>query len=369
MAQLLKNLVTSEQSASTASRLLHATCETNAVVRDRIDTTLSEFSACDARLSQAINSAFLTKHDFDRALFVRIGFQSARGDWRLAVDALLSSELLYASVVILDDIVDSGEQRHGAPCLYQRLGVGPSIYIAELYRSLAVSTLLHACATLGLSAAAQTCLLERWELATRDVNTGQFLDVLPRTRHPEQITDDDYLALIEKTTGADIANCLATGATLAFADEGMIESLGVVGNLLGKAMQVRDDLLDYCVDHTAIDKSPGLDLINGRLRLPLIRACRSSAEARRLAVEVTGRNRESSVLADLRDAVLESDGLSHARTVLASLLRQVDEVLDNLPDSQSRQMLQDINSCLWVPTPPPFGQNSRIQASLEGVSP
>lgn len=348
VAQLLRALVTSDIDEAIVDRLERATCETNEVVRNRIDSVFDALSVSDARLRRVLHGAFSTKHDFDRALFVRLGFESVRGNWTTTDDAMISSELLYASVVILDDIVDHGEQRHGAPCLYKELGVAPSIYVAEVYRSLAMSALLRACTKVGLSGQQQARLLERWEHATREVNTGQFMDVRPKTSRPEQVADDEYLSLIRQTTGADIACCLVTGAMLTATNEPTIDTLDSLGNLLGTAMQVRDDILDYCVDPSSIDKSSGLDLVNGRLRLPLIHACRVSSEVRRLVGEARG-HRDPAVCEALRDAVLDTGGLARAGEVLSSLQAQVSTVLVDLPGGSSQQLLHDVNACLSAP--------------------
>jgi len=111
--------------------------EVNEVVARALPAALDDPLLKDSMLRSAINDAIYTKRDFDRAFFVRLGCECAAHNWATISPALLAAEFNYAADMILDDIVDAGQFRHGKACLHRRLGVEYALYVAEILRSMA----------------------------------------------------------------------------------------------------------------------------------------------------------------------------------------------------------------------------------------
>ncbi len=275
--------------------------ETNTLVRVALTRAVEAAPIRSKNLHAALTSALCTKQDLDRAWFVRLGYECFSTDWQRSLRAMTSSEISYASVVILDDIVDRGQSRHGSPCLYRSIGIDAAIYASEILRSLAGRELISACADCALDTAHTRLVLDSYETAFCDLNHGQFLDVTLSGSNPDSVTDADYLKLVELTTGRDIANCLCTGARLAGADSRQVRLMRQVGCSVGVLMQIRDDLLDYAPSGEQINKVPGRDLAMQRPKLPFLVACRLGVIRR----QDIGENLDAQDLEHLRACVLD----------------------------------------------------------------
>lgn len=92
------------------------------------------------------------------------------------------------------------------------------------------------------------------------------------------MTEDEYLSIIEKKTAVLIAASCATGAILGGAPKENIEALSQFGLKAGMAFQITDDILDYTAKGKDFGKSLGKDLEEGKITLPLIFALRQGTE-------------------------------------------------------------------------------------------
>ncbi len=101
------------------------------------------------------------------------------------------------------------------------------------------------------------------------------------------MTEDEYLSIIEKKTAVLIAASCATGAILGGAPKEKIEALSQFGLKAGMAFQITDDILDYTAKGKDFGKSLGKDLEEGKITLPLIFAItRSTAEEKNKIMEI-----------------------------------------------------------------------------------
>jgi octaprenyl-diphosphate synthase len=92
------------------------------------------------------------------------------------------------------------------------------------------------------------------------------------------ITENEYLSIIEKKTAVLISASCAAGAILGDAPREKIDALKRFGRNLGMAFQITDDVLDYMAKGEEFGKSIGKDLEEGKITLPLIFAIRDSPE-------------------------------------------------------------------------------------------
>ena len=91
--------------------------------------------------------------------------------------------------------------------------------------------------------------------------------------------------MVSDKTASLISASARLGPIFAGADQCVIDSMGRYGELLGKAFQIADDILDFTGDATTMGKPVGHDLSEGKITLPLIRALQSAPESERLAIE------------------------------------------------------------------------------------
>jgi geranylgeranyl diphosphate synthase type I len=114
---------------------------------------------------------------------------------------------------------------------------------------------------------------------------GQALDLSFEERL--DVTEDAYLEMIDKKTGALFDCALRLGGLVGAADRAVAEALGRCGRLLGVAFQVRDDMLGVWGAESRTGKPPAADIRNRKKSLPVVHALvrsegATAAELRRI---------------------------------------------------------------------------------------
>lgn len=150
-------------------------------------------------------------------------------------------ELIHAGSLIVDDIQDGSKKRRGGPALHQlypsevALNTGNWLYFWPL-------TLLSGDA-LGLSASATLELYQRAALALARCHQGQALDL---TVEVTELKASEVLAVVETIarlkSGSLMGLAAVAGAIAANASQTTIENIEALGERLGVALQMLDDL-------------------------------------------------------------------------------------------------------------------------------
>ena len=90
---------------------------------------------------------------------------------------------------------------------------------------------------------------------------GQSLDV-ESDKDKRDVTDDEIDYIYENKTSALLEAAMMAGASIGGAAEADIELIQKVGSALGRAFQIRDDILDIIGDEKTLGKSTGQDQKN-----------------------------------------------------------------------------------------------------------
>jgi octaprenyl-diphosphate synthase len=86
------------------------------------------------------------------------------------------------------------------------------------------------------------------------------------------ITEADYMELIDRKTASLFSACARLGGLVAGASDIDESRLGEYGWNLGMAFQMIDDILDFTARESVLGKPVGNDLREGKVTLPLIYA-------------------------------------------------------------------------------------------------
>ncbi len=201
-----------------------------------------------------------------RALLVFLGCEAAGGDPEQVIAGAAGIELVHAASLVHDDIMDQAETRRGLPALHQTQGMSRAIVsgdylIAKAFRLLAASRAdnppdrVVEAFIIGAESGIRAC-------------AGQFQDV--GAWNEEMLTEATYNRLIADKTASVIAGALTAGATLAGGDDALVEALSRYGEAVGRAFQVRDDLIEF----EELLAEGGAGDVDRRPMLPLIYAYR-----------------------------------------------------------------------------------------------
>jgi geranylgeranyl diphosphate synthase type I len=212
-----------------------------------------------------------------RASFCYWGFRAVTesDDEQSLIRAASALELLHASALVHDDVMDASDTRRGRPSTHrafealhrgngwtgnpQQYGAAAAILLGDLLLSWADELLR----TSGLPSDRVLGALGYFDTTRSEVIVGQFLDVSVQARGASDV-EQAMRVLRYKSAKYSVERPLHVGAALAGASAELIEGLTDYGIPLGEAFQLRDDLLGVFGDPSLTGKPAGDDLVEGK---------------------------------------------------------------------------------------------------------
>ncbi|MFC0316262.1 polyprenyl synthetase family protein [Gordonia phosphorivorans] len=153
---------------------------------------------------------------------------------------------------------------------------------------------------------------------------------------------EHYLKVVWEKTGSLIAAAGRFGAMTSGADAERVEALSRIGDIVGVAFQVSDDIIDIASVTDDSGKTPGTDLREGVHTLPVLYALESSdaSRLRELLVDAeTGEPRpltEDAEVAEALQLLVASEGMDRARQRLGRMADEAHAELARLPEGPAR---------------------------------
>ncbi len=219
-----------------------------------------------------------------RPLFCYWGFVGAGGDPLdpVVVDAGAALELLHASALIHDDIMDGSALRRGQRTVHlqyadrhqtggwlgeaRRFGEGMAILVGDL-------AFVYADVLMQRAPAAALDVFNELRV---ELSMGQYLEVSGTARRELDPETVRWVA-VYKSGKYSVERPLHLGAALAGRMDGLHKHLSAYGLPLGEAFQLRDDLLGVFGDEAVTGKPTGDDLREGK-PTPLLAAALARAD-------------------------------------------------------------------------------------------
>ena len=208
-----------------------------------------------------------------RPVFVLLVHRACGGNDRTAIDAIdaaIALELIHSATLLHDDIIDAGTLRRGKPSAFAQFGAGPTLVAGDFLFCRA----FELCGRFDehlVRTAAQACI----QLTEGEVMEG-------RLRHNSGASFDDYLTVITRKTASLFAAGGRVAADLAGAPKATVDAMERLGNSVGLAFQMIDDLLDILGPEEKIGKPVGSDLRSGIPSLPMVLGIERNPELGRL---------------------------------------------------------------------------------------
>ncbi len=297
-----------------------------AQVRDRVDSALRAFadeqravllSAGDELLPGIEAMAgLLAGGKRLRPAFCYWGWRGAGGaDGPEIINAAAALELLHASALVHDDLMDASDTRRGQPSLHRQFeayhagrrwhgspaafGMGMAILLGDLLLAW-TDEMFHAS---GLPADALRRGRPVLDLMRTEVFAGQYLDLAGQAAGDGTL--ESALRVVEyKTTKYTIERPLHL-ADAAATPGGLVAAYTAYGLPLGTAFQLRDDILGVFGDPAQTGKPAGDDVREGKHTV-LLAIARARATDRQAAV----------IERYLGDPLLDEAGTAEIRTVI-----------------------------------------------------
>jgi octaprenyl-diphosphate synthase len=157
------------------------------------------------------------------------------------------------------------------------------------------------------------------------------------------VSEEQYFDILMRKTAYLFSACCEIGALLGTRDAETQLALRDYGMNLGAAFQLVDDLLDFTATDDVLGKAAGVDLLEGKLTLPLIYLLETNRD-RRSDVQAVMRagNYEAISRASLMRAAEESGAIERARRRAHDFATAARKSLDVLPNTKYRDALSSI---------------------------
>jgi geranylgeranyl diphosphate synthase, type II len=195
-------------------------------------------------------------------------------------------ELYHNAFLIHDDVEDRSEKRRDALTLQRLHGVPIAVNVGDAMLALALRPLLDNMHRLDMGRALR--ILETVAAMARESAEGQAIELDWVRRARWDLTDDDYLGMVDQKTGwYSFIAPVRIGAIVAGASAEVIAALHGFAAALGAAFQIQDDVLNLQAREADYGKEIAGDLWEGKHTLILLHALRAMGDddrARALAI-------------------------------------------------------------------------------------
>jgi len=313
-------------------------------LRPRVDKALGAFLAARRLQLLAIDPALAeicdTVETFVlgggkrlRPAFAYWGYRGAGGiDNDQVVAAVSALELVQASALIHDDLMDRSDTRRGEPAVHRRFetrhaaagwrgdaaafGDGAAVLLGDLVLVWS-DELLH---TSGVELADLARARLVFDEMRTEVTVGQYLDVLTQATGDTSVERAGKVARY-KSAKYTIERPLLLGAALADAPAELFASYSSFGLPLGEAFQMRDDVLGVFGDPAQTGKPAGDDLREGKRTYLVAAAFSALDEAARVELDagLGDRGLDDAGVARLRALILRSGARDRTEERISTL--------------------------------------------------
>ena len=289
----------------------------------------TELRGSDDLMTEAVLHLFEAGGKRFRPLFTVLSAQlGPRPDADEVTIAGAVIELVHLATLYHDDVMDEAQVRRGAPSANVRWGNNVAILAGD-YLFATASRLVSRLGPNAVRIIAETFA----QLVTGQMREGQGA---------ANATDpvEHYLKVVHEKTACLIGAAGQFGAMFSGADEDQIQRLSRLGNIVGTAFQISDDIIDIDSDPDESGKLPGTDLREGVHTLPVLYALHDSGpEADRLRELLVGPIDDDKRVAEALALLRASAGMAKAKDTVARYAAQAHEELAGLPDGPGRQAL------------------------------
>jgi len=296
-----------------------------------------------------------------RGALVRWAYAAHGGDADDVTGAAVAVELVHLSALIHDDVLDRSDLRRGRPSVHVRSAgdhpVPGSDAATEHGRSVAVllgDVVLAAAGGPFLSCrvdpSALTAAHGAFVRMQVEVMAGQFLDIDAVARRSSDPARALTIATL-KSGRYSVARPLELGALLAGAAPEVTAALLAVGDALGLAFQLRDDLLGVFGDPTVTGKPAGSDLAEGKRTLLVAETLQRLPVDERASfdADLGAEGLSDDRLAALTAAVERSGARAAVERRIAEAVASARNGIDALPiAAEQRHDLHDL--AIWMTT-------------------
>jgi geranylgeranyl diphosphate synthase type I len=250
-------------------------------------------------------------------------------------------EMLHNFMLIHDDIIDRSSLRRGKPTLHkllgkaiktsdkEKLGYDLGIIAGDIVYALAIDAFL----SINEAPERKERALKYFIQTAAFTAMGEFIDTVHGVESLNKVKEKDVFLNYTLKTARYTFDCpLVVGAILAGADEKDIGFLSELGNLIGQAFQIQDDIIGIFGSEKNIGKSILSDLAESKKTLLVCHAYKElRGEKRETFMKCFNKPKKTySDLVTIRKIFIHAGSLPYSLQQVAVRVNKTMEILDKL---------------------------------------
>ena len=199
-----------------------------------------------------------------RPVLVLMACEAVGGDINRALTPAIGLEMFHNFTLLHDDVMDKADIRRGKPTVHVKWDDNTAILSGDAMLTMATQLIAQAPADV------MPQVMNLYNRTAMEIYEGQQYDVDFEKR--SDVTVDEYIEMIRLKTSVLLGCACKMGALIGGADEATAQLFYKVGENLGLAFQLQDDMLDVWGDEATFGKAIGGDIMNNKKTFLLINA-------------------------------------------------------------------------------------------------
>jgi octaprenyl-diphosphate synthase len=238
------------------------------------------------------------------------------GEHRFPMAAVM--EFIHTATLLHDDVIDQAIIRRGKTSANNIWGNAASVLVGDFLYSKAFKL---------LSEVSNMTIISLMSRITNVMSEGEVFQLMKCG--DVNITEEEYLEIIEKKTAVLLSAACAAGAILGSAPKNKIDALTRFGYNIGMAFQITDDTLDYIAQEQEFGKSIGKDLEEGKMTLPLIYALKSATKEEKDKAKdlITSKEGHEKVIPLILSLIQKYKGIDYSLQSAAKYIKDAQDLL------------------------------------------
>ncbi len=240
-------------------------------------------------------------------------------------------EILHTATLVHDDVVDDSYMRRGFFSINALWKNKIAVLVGDylLSKGLLVSIENN-----------QFQLLHILSNTIREMSEGELLQ-LEKARKLD-IKEEIYFDIIRGKTASLIASACACGASTTTADEAVISRVKLMGEKIGMAFQIKDDLFDH--EEAEVGKPRGIDIKERKMTLPLIYTLNTSENStrRKIINIVKNENQDAEKVRWVIETVRTHGGMEYAKKKMLAYRDESLELLNSFHEGEAKKSIAQL---------------------------
>jgi len=277
-----------------------------------------------------------------RAALCLLSTRASGAPAKRAIPLAAGVELFHAATLVIDDLIEDADIRRGQPAVHRMWGDSGALAAAIGLQLRALPSFIESMRNAPPGPHGPSKMMAGLGQTVARIFWGEVMQ--HRSKMQYDLDEETYLRIISDKTASLFELCCMGGALVAGADERAQKAMKIFGTHLGLAFQITDDILDLEGELSRLGKTPGSDLAEGRVTLPIIYFFRdANKRQRRLMAKMLPPLRKPPLpREDIVAELTRAGSITQCRKAARAEASRAKKALSKIPDSTARDSLRTL---------------------------